>query len=239
MSPLPRAASLLLALLLLAQVCAPARAQTSPQLIVTPSQGRPGDWFYISGGVFPTGRPLQVFMWCPDYFRTLYGHWAYELDPYRKQAPGYPTASLRQTGTFVGWKVQVPTPYFVKSTPCVLRAANGDNPMGVAVSFKILPADGPPASKKLPVSIRNVRSVAARGVVQVTVRSAPGGRVTTTMWTRSGKALHYSGTLPWNGRSRFRWRVGRSVSGNRLRMSVRVKLGDMTGEKTMMVLARS
>lgn len=238
MSPAVRAILLLLSTLLLVPYYAPVRAQSAPQLLVTPGQGRPGDWFYIAGGGFPPGKTLQVYMYCPDYFSER-GRWVYALDPSEKSAPTYPSGSLKATGSFAGWRVGVPTPYFAKSTPCVMRAANGPNPVGVAVAFKILPDDGPRPSRKIPIVVRPAHTATRLpGIMALDIHSAPGAHVAAKAYLRSGKVAHYSDVLPWTGHNVVRWKVGQSACGSRLKFSLKARLGDLSGQKSFLVMSR-
>jgi hypothetical protein len=198
----------------------PASAQApAPKLVVFPNSGRPNDHFYLAGGGFPPAKKLDIFMFCPSPWHDSYGHW---------QLTTVPAARIK-TGSFVGWRVQVPTPFVVQSTSCVIDSQYGSNPLGVLTTFKVIPSAklGP----GMAIAVRVRLGSGSAGLDTVDVKSAPGAKIVLSLQYASGAVTKHSTVLPWTGHRVVRWRTSHAERGRPVRMVVTSRLGSFSGQK--------
>jgi len=205
-----------------------ASAQDQAQLVITPTSGHPDDPFYVAGHGFPAGQPLQVTMYCPDWYHNTYGRWSWP--PLRARPP----IRADKNGNFVAVKLFVPTPLLVKGTPCVLRAPVNENPYEVGAVFTVLSPDqpGPEPTIDLKVGVRLKQSQGKIFEV-VDVESAPGANVRVTESYPSGAMVRRSMQLPWTGQRVAHWMVPARVGlRGKVQLKAQARLGTLVGHFT-------
>lgn len=230
----------LISFLLVGLAVAPQRTalarQVSPQLIVTPDSGRgthlvypdghlTSDVFYLAGGGYPANKTIDIPIACPDWARSYNGRFTYHVKTDRH-------------GNFSGVKEYVFSP-LVKPTPCTLYASRGDNPFEVSAPFTIL-ANNQAPPQTFDITLRDRHATSGGKVLErVDVRAAPAAKLQFTERIPGLATARFHATLPWTGHAVIMRTIPyRSVPSGLVVISVRGRLGDLTGTTTMRYMLR-
>lgn len=219
----------LLAALVLLPWPRPASAQSvqseGPMVTVTPTVGRPGQAIYLSGGYFTTHVGIHFFMACPDWFNRSRNAWPLAEIP----------AAQNLTGTFAALKTSVPQPDPPGHMACTLYAGVAADPFKVPLPFTILGKNDAHLARHIRVAVRVTPwSPTCDGREMAQVRSAPGATITGTVRTGRGKPHTWRTDLPWTGKKAVRL-AGRGLCGQRVRIVLKARLGDLSGQKSLML----